>query len=159
MRVRGFREGDTDGVVELWEACGLTRAWNDPRKDIARKLSVQREMFLVVEAEGADGGGVGADGGAVGADGGAARIVGSVMAGFEGHRGWVNYLAVAPELRGRGIARGLMAEVERMLLERGCPKINLQIREGNDAVLAFYRALGYEPDRATSLGKRLIADD
>jgi ribosomal protein S18 acetylase RimI-like enzyme/AcrR family transcriptional regulator len=136
--LRSFRDADTEPVVALWMECGLTRAWNDPRKDIARKLGVQRDLFLVAEAGG--------------------RVVGTAMAGYDGHRAWVNYLAVAPALQGRGLGRRLMAEVERLLLERGCPKVNLQIREGNEPVMEFYRALGYERDAAVSFGKRLIAD-
>ncbi|MCS5723983.1 GNAT family acetyltransferase [Herbiconiux sp. CPCC 203407] len=138
IRLRAFREPDTEAVVALWMECGLTRAWNDPRKDVARKLGVQRDLFLVAEADG--------------------RVVGTAMAGYDGHRAWVNYLAVAPALQGHGLGRRLMAEAERLLLERGCPKVNLQIREGNEPVMEFYRALGYERDAAVSFGKRLIAD-
>lgn len=87
------------------------------------------------------------------------RIIATVMAGYEGHRGWVNYLAVAPEHRRRGIGQALMAEVERLLLERGCPKVCLLVRTSNAAVLEFYRSLGYAQDEAVSLGKRLINDE
>ncbi|GAA2239383.1 GNAT family acetyltransferase [Herbiconiux moechotypicola] len=154
LRIRAFREEDTEAVVALWEAAGLTRAWNDPRRDIVRKLEVQRELFLVGELPGETDGGDG--GGGVGVGG---RIVASVMAGYEGHRGWVNYLAVAPGERGRGHARRLMDEVEELLTARGCPKLNLQVREGNDAAIGFYRALGYTQDASLSFGKRLIPDD
>lgn len=138
MRIRPFEERDTEAVVALWEAAGLTRPWNDPRKDIARKLEVQRELFLVGEVD--------------------ARVVATAMAGYDGHRGWVNYLAVDPAHRGAGHGRALMHEIERLLAERGCPKLNLQVREGNDGALAFYRALGYDVDVVASLGKRLIPD-
>jgi ribosomal protein S18 acetylase RimI-like enzyme len=136
--IRPFHEDDTEAVVALWEESGLTRPWNDPRKDIARKLGVQREWFLVVEDEG--------------------QVVASVMAGYDGHRGWVNYLAVAPSHRGRGIARALMAEVERLLGDAGCPKVNLQVRTTNEAALGFYERLGYKRDDAISLGRRLEHD-
>ena len=126
-------------VVALWEASGLTRPWNDPRKDIARKLEVQRELFLVGELDG--------------------RVIATAMAGYEGHRGWVNYLAVDATHRGAGHGRAIMAEVERLLTERGCPKLNLQVRADNEQALEFYRALGYGVDAAVSLGKRLIPDD
>ncbi len=139
MRIRPFDPLDTEPVVALWEACGLVRPWNDPRKDIARKLTVQPEMFLV---------------GVDDAD----AVLASAMVGYDGHRGWVNYLAVAPSAQGEGLGRALMAEAERMLVERGCPKLNLQIRAGNERVMAFYRALGYAEDGAVSFGKRLIAD-
>lgn len=139
MNIRGFRVEDTEQVVELWMDCGLTRPWNNPRKDIKRKLAVQPELFLVGESQG--------------------RIVASVMAGYEGHRGWVNYLAVSPTLQTGGFGRQLMNDVEARLLALGCPKVNLQVREGNDAAMAFYRRLGYTEDRAVGFGKRLIADD
>ncbi|MBF4605996.1 GNAT family acetyltransferase [Curtobacterium sp. VKM Ac-1393] len=138
-RIRPFRADDTEAVVALWESCGLVRPWNDPRRDIARKLTVQPELFLVAEHE----------------DGG---IVAAGMAGFDGHRGWVNYLAVQPDLQGSGLGRTLMAAFERLLTELGCPKLNLQIRAGNEQVLGFYESLGYSDDRTVSLGKRLIPD-
>jgi ribosomal protein S18 acetylase RimI-like enzyme len=136
--IRPFAEADTEAVVGLWRECGLTRPWNDPYKDIARKLQVQRELFLVGEADGA--------------------IVSSVMAGYEGHRGWVYYLAVAPSHRQRGFARELMQHVEAALLARGCPKISLLVRSTNTAVLDFYARIGYAQDPAVPLGKRLIPD-
>lgn len=138
MLIRAFRKGDEDAVVALWQACGLTRPWNDPRKDIARKLTVQPELFLVGELDG--------------------KVVATLMAGFEGHRGWVNYLAVAPEHRRRGFARVLMQEAEDRLLALGCPKANVQVRDSNQEALGFYKSIGYLQDEAVSLGKRLIAD-
>ena len=137
--VRPFADDDEDAVVALWAAAGLTRPWNDPHRDIARKKQVQRELFLVAE-----------DGGAV---------VGTAMAGYDGHRGWVFYLAVAPERQGGGLGRTLMTAAESRLLALGCPKVIVQIRSGNEAVAAFYDRLGYAADAATSLGKRLIPDD
>ena len=138
-QIRIFDPADTEPVVALWEARGLVRPWNDPRRDIARKATVQPELFLV----------------AVDDD----EIVAAGMAGFDGHRGWVNYLAVAPDRRGAGIGRTLMTEFEQRLEALGCPKVNLQVRAGNEEVLAFYRALGYGVDDVVSLGKRLIPDD
>jgi ribosomal protein S18 acetylase RimI-like enzyme len=138
MQIRAFRESDEEDVVALWHSCGLTRPWNDPRKDIARKLTVQPELFLVGELEG--------------------KLMASVMAGFEGHRGWVNYLAVAPDARGRGHGANLMKAVEAMFIERGCPKVNLMVRSTNHAGLAFYRRLGYTSDDVVAMGKRLIPD-
>ncbi|MDE0227473.1 MAG: GNAT family N-acetyltransferase, partial [Spirochaetaceae bacterium] len=81
-----------------------------------------------------------------------------VMAGYEGHRGWINYLAVATEYRGRGFGRRLMDEVEARLLAIGCPKINLQIRRSNTEAVEFYRSLGFTEDDSVSMGKRLIPD-
>lgn len=136
--VRPYREADEAQVVALWQECGLTRPWNDPHKDIARKLQVQRELFLVVEREG--------------------RVAATIMAGYDGHRGWVYYLAVAPAYRGQGIATQLMRHVEGELEARGCPKLSLLVRSTNAGVLAFYRKLGYAQDESVPLGKRLIAD-
>jgi ribosomal protein S18 acetylase RimI-like enzyme len=137
--IRPFRIEDEAAVVDLWTRCGLVRPWNDPHKDIARKLSQHPELFLVGTLDG--------------------QLVATVMAGYEGHRGWINYLAVAPEQRRAGHGRTLMAEAERLLRAIGCPKINLQIRRGNAAVSAFYAALGYVEDEVISMGKRLEHDD
>jgi ribosomal protein S18 acetylase RimI-like enzyme len=136
--VRAFKESDEARVIELWMFGGLTKPWNDPKKDIARKLKVQRELFLVAELDGV--------------------VVGVVMAGYEGHRGWVNYLAVDIGQRRRGIGTALMRDVERRLRLLGCPKINLQIRRENAAVQSFYAALGFTDDAVVSLGKRLESD-
>lgn len=138
MQIRPFRPEDEAAVIALWQRCGLTRPWNDPHKDIQRKLTTQPELFLVGERDG--------------------LLVASVMAGFDGHRGWVNYLAVDPERQRQGLGRLLMREVEQRLCDLGCPKLNLQLRSDNQAVLAFYRRLGYEVDEVVSLGKRLIVD-
>lgn len=140
--LRAFTPADTEPVVALWEACGLVRPWNDPRRDIARKLSVQPELFLVAED----------------ADDTDRPVVGAGMAGFDGHRGWVNYLAVRPDLQGSGLGRAFMTEFERLLTALGCPKLNLQVRAGNERVIGFYESLGYTDDRTVSLGKRLIPD-
>jgi ribosomal protein S18 acetylase RimI-like enzyme len=147
---RPFRPDDTAAVVALWEACGLLRPWNDPRRDIARKVAEQPELFLVAEQP---------DQPEQPEHDDERTVVGVGMAGYDGHRGWVNYLAVRPDLQGSGLGRAFMAEFERLLTERGCPKVNVQVREGNEQVLGFYASLGYAPDRAVSLGKRLIADD
>jgi ribosomal protein S18 acetylase RimI-like enzyme len=139
LRIRAYETPDEEAVVALWQACGLTRPWNDPHRDIARKLTEQPELFLVGTQENA--------------------IVATAMAGFDGHRGWVYYLAVAPHCRGKGYGRRLMQEAERLLTERGCPKLNLQVRTGNAQTIAFYRRLGYSVDDTVSLGRRLIPDD
>ena len=146
--IRIFDRADTEAVVALWEACGLVRPWNDPRRDIARKLMVQPDLFLVAVDSGVNADEIDGD-----------EIVGAGMAGFDGHRGWVNYLAVAPDRRGAGIGRTLMTEFEQRLEALGCPKVNLQVRAGNEDVLAFYRAFGYGVDDVVSLGKRLIPDN
>ena len=139
MKIRPFEIADSDAVICLWEECGLVRPWNDSRRDIECKLTEQPELFLVGEVAG--------------------EVVASAMFGFDGTRGWVHYLAVAPTSQGHSLGRTLMAEGERLLLQRGCPKINLQVREGNEAVLGFYRAIGYQQDAVVSLGKRLVPDN
>jgi ribosomal protein S18 acetylase RimI-like enzyme len=139
VRIRPFEAADTESVVALWRAAGLVVPWNDPYRDIERKLTVQPDLFLVAEAA-------------------AGAVVGSAMVGYDGHRGWVNYLAVDVAQRGSGLGRQLMAQAERLLVARGCPKLNLQVRSTNTAVIEWYRTLGYEPDGAISLGKRLIPD-
>lgn len=138
MQIRPFQAADEAAVIALWQACGLTRPWNDPALDIRRKLTVQPELFLVGEID--------------------QRIVASAMAGFDGHRGWINYLGVAPEHRRKGLARALVEHAEALLRERDCPKLNLQVRNDNAEALGFYMALGYGQDAVISLGKRLIVD-
>lgn len=148
IAIRAFERADTDAVVALWEDAGLTRPWNDPRADIERKLAVQPELFLVAEERTPD----------PSHDHAGARIVGSVMAGYDGHRGWLYYLASASDRRGAGIGRALVAEAERLLHAMGCPKVQLMVRVGNEQVLGFYDALGYERFEVGNTGKRLIHD-
>lgn len=137
-QVRKFNIEDTEMTISLWEDCGLTRPWNDPRADIARKLTTQPELFLVIP------------------DG--HRIVASVMAGYDGHCGWMYYLATAPSHRGQGLGQALVAEVERRLEQLGCPKSQLMVRTDNSDAIGFYTALGYETNAVSVLGKRLIED-
>ena len=138
MEIRVFRQADFEEVITLWERCDLLRAWNDPEMDIERKLNHDPDLFLVAEVSG--------------------EIVGSIMGGYDGHRGSAYYLGVHPEFRGRGIANALLNRLEKKLIARGCPKINIQIREENDVVLGMYERLGYEHQDVISLGKRLIED-
>ncbi len=142
--LRVFLPEDAAALIQLWQRCGLTRPWNDPAQDIARKLADSPELLAVLTLA-APGQGAGA-------------LVGSVMAGYDGHRGWINYLAVAPEYQRQGAGRQLMAWAQAQLQARGCAKINLQVRRGNAQVLDFYRALGFVPDDLLSLGLRLVAD-
>ena len=138
MQIRPFEMSDQEAVIALWERCGLTRPWNDPRKDIARKVRTQPELFLVGVLDG--------------------EPVATVMAGYEGHRGWIQYLGVDPRRQRQGLGRALMAEAERRLREAGCPKINLQVRASNAEVIAFYRRLGFAVEDVVNLGKRLEHD-
>jgi ribosomal protein S18 acetylase RimI-like enzyme len=138
LQIRPFELRDQDAVVSLWHRCDLVTPGNDPIEDIRRKLRVRPDLFLVGTVDDV--------------------VVGSVMAGYEGHRGWINYLAVDPSRRGEGFGRRLMDEAERSLGNEGCAKINLQVRSTNAGVIAFYAHLGYERDEVVSLGKRLIDD-
>jgi ribosomal protein S18 acetylase RimI-like enzyme len=136
--LRAYRPSDHDALVSLWSRCGLLRPWNDPSRDIQRKLAHDPGGMLVLEAGN--------------------RLAGAVMAGYDGHRGWVNYLAVDPAYQRRGLGRLLMDEAERRLRAAGCPKVNLQVRTSNEHAVAFYRHLGYNIDDVVSMGKRLIDD-
>jgi len=138
MNIRAFQASDESAVIQLWQRAGLIRSWNNPHKDILRKLKVQSQWFLVAEQD--------------------QKINASIMAGYDGHRGWINYLAVDPMSQGSGIGRKMMEHAEQLLLEFGCPKINLQIRRGNREVIAFYEKLGYLEDDVVSFSKRLIED-
>jgi ribosomal protein S18 acetylase RimI-like enzyme len=138
MLIRAFESSDQDDVISLWGRCGLLRPWNDPKKDIERKLALQPELFLV------------------GCE--ATVLVASAMAGYDGHRGAVYYLAVEPGRQKLGLGRALMAEVERRLMQMGCPKINILIRSSNLVVQDFYVSLGYKAEAIACMGKRLIAD-
>ena len=139
VTIRPFALRDTESVITLWQEAGLTRSWNNPHLDIQRKLTVQPELFLLAVDE-------------------RDEVIGSVMAGYDGHRGWLYYLASALSHRRQGIARALVEEAEEKLLEMGCPKVQLMVRPGNEATMAFYDALGYEEFEVGATGKRLIAD-
>jgi len=139
MQIRPFNETDRIQVVSLWGRCGLIVPWNDPHADIDRKLRIQPELFLVGEIDGA--------------------VVATAMGGYDGHRGWVFYLAVDPRRRRRGLGRMIMERLERLLLERGCPKINLEVRRSNLDVMRFYERIGYRDNDVVGLGKRLIEDE
>ena len=136
--IRPFKEGDGEALVSLWNMCKLTVPWNDPYKDIARKLKVQAELLLVGYFED--------------------KLIASVMAGYDGHRGWINYFAVHPDFQARGYGKQLMDNVENGLRELGCPKINLQIREENDKVFSYYQKLGFVEEKRINMGKRLEND-
>lgn len=139
LEIRPFDLCDEDAVVQLWTDCGLVVPWNNPHRDIQRKLKVQSDMFLVACLNG--------------------KIIASVMAGYDGHRGWINYLAVHPQHQRAGIAKRMMDEVEGRLQAVGCPKINLQVRSTNAAVIEFYKRIGFKTDDVVSLGKRLEPDE
>ncbi len=126
---------DAEAVIALWQECGLTRPWNDPAQDFARAVGSESSTVLVAESDGG--------------------LMGSVMVGDDGHRGWVYYLAVAEGARRTGLGRKLMAAAEDWLRARGCPKIQLMVRDGNAEALGFYAALGLEPQGVVTLGRFL----
>ena len=136
--IRPYQPQDEAAVLQLWLQCNLVVPQNNPERDIKRKLRVNPEWFLV---------------GIIGG-----HIVATCMAGYEGHRGWINYLAVSPQHRRQGIGRRIMEEAEKRLRFAGCPKINLQLRETNEEVIKFYTRIGYTRDPVVSMGKRLEPD-
>ena len=138
MKIRPFILGDEEAVIALWHKCNLIRPNNDPKKDIDRKLKANPELFLV------------------GVEGN--KIIATAMGGYEGHRGWVNYLGVDPACRKKGLGRKMMEAIEKKLLQSGCPKLNLQVLIGNTGAMKFYERIGYKKDEVFSFGKRLIPD-
>jgi len=136
LEVRPFREADDAEVVALWKRVFPDeRAWNEPAAYIQRKLAVQRELFLVGALDGA--------------------VVATVVAGYDGVRGWIYHLAVAPAHRRHGYGRAMMADAEARLRALGCAKINLQIFRSNAEVVRFYERLGYALEDRLSMGRRI----
>ncbi len=139
MKIREYHESDMDQVVSLWNDCALIVPWNDPRKDIARKMREKPNLFLVGEID--------------------ECIIATVMGGYEGHRGWINYLAVRPQFQGQGYGERMMNEIESRLLALNCPKVNLLVRNTNERVIDFYEKMGYKIKAVVCIGKRLISDE
>ncbi|MEQ8992770.1 MAG: GNAT family acetyltransferase [Pseudomonadales bacterium] len=139
VEIRAFESRDADGVCGLWRTIfSVDPPWNEPEEVIALKMQVQPELFLVATRRG--------------------QIIGTVVAGFDGVRGWIHKLAVAPNVQGAGIARHLMNEAELRLQQMGCTKVNLQIRATNAHVQAFYEKLSYAAEDRISMAKRLTDD-
>ena len=139
MKISEFTDNQSDKVIALWEKCSLTRGWNNPEKDIARKNSDKNGKFLIGQID--------------------EVLMASIMIGYDGHRGSINYLAVDPDFSGAGYGKILIAEAEQLLLSVGCPKVNFCVRTDNNKVTEFYRQLGYAIEPVHLLGKRLIKDD
>ena len=139
MRLSEFHEDHAGAVVALWQKCGLTRPWNDPYRDIARKQTDKNGRFLVGHEAGS--------------------LIATIMVGYDGHRGSVNYIGVNPDVQQSGVGRVIMQRIEADLIAAGCPKLNLQVRSDNENVLAFYNRLDYQRDAKLSLSKRLISDN
>ena len=138
MKITPYSPEYENDVIELWRQCGLTRPWNNPRLDIERKRKVNPELFLVGLLDG--------------------KVVATVIGGYDGHRGWIHYLAVNPSYQRKGLGRQMMAAVEEKITAMGCPKINLQVRADNMGVIQFYESIGYETEDRVSMGKRLVED-
>jgi len=139
MDVRALGAAHRGAATALWRVAGLTRPWNDPAADYDRAVAGPTSAVLAAF------------------DGG--TLVGTVVVGHDGHRGWVYYLAVQPAVRGRGVGRELMRAAEAWLTERDVPKLNLMVRHDNAAAIAFYTALGYTDGDVTVLGKFLGPPD
>jgi len=135
FKIRLFQDSDRSDVIDLWHRCHLVVPQNDPQHDIDMKLKVQSDLFFVGTLSN--------------------KVVATVMAGYDGHRGWIYYLAVDPDYQRKQIGRRMMAKAESALQKRGCPKINLQVRTSNQAVISFYKRLGFSNDGVIGLGKRL----
>ncbi len=129
---------EVEAAVALWQACDLTRPWNDPRADARRAFAGASSTILAHRQDG--------------------RLVATVMVGADGHRGWVYYLAVAPDMRKRGLGEAMMRAAEQWVLARGMPKMQLMVRLENAAAAGFYHAIGYETEERLLLAKRLAED-
>ena len=138
LKIRSYHPDDEKAVIQLWIDCDLVVPQNNPKRDIERKLKVNSEWFLVGLFNG--------------------EVIATCMVGYEGHRGWINYLAVSPKNRRRGFATQMMNEAENLLKNAGCPKINLQIRDTNSQAIGFYKSIGFITDQVVSMGKRLEPD-
>jgi len=139
MKIRTYQLKDENQLINLWIECGLVVPWNDPKKDIQRKINDSPDLFFIGEIEG--------------------EIVASCMAAYDGHRGWIYFLAVKPEYQNRGYAKSILKQAEEALLNIGCPKIELMVRHSNDKVVTFYEHAGYKNDPVIILSKRLISDE
>ncbi|MEB3754603.1 GNAT family acetyltransferase [Acinetobacter sp. MD2(2019)] len=136
--IRPFQETDIEDLIGLWEACGLSRPWNNPEVDIFRKAQQNDHLFLIAVKD--------------------EKLIASVMGGYDGHRGWMHYLAVHPQQQRLGVATALIQQIEKRLIAMGCPKVQLLVRQENLSILNFYDQLGYEEVDAVCVGKRLIQD-
>ena len=136
--IRNYEYGDKKDVLNVWKECKLLRSWKNPKLDIDRKKTFQKDLVFVGEV--------------------ASKVIATAMFGYDGHRGWLNYLGVIPKFQNRGFGKELLMFGEAKLVELDCPKLNLQIRTENEEAINFYKASGYSEDGVISFGKRLIED-
>ncbi len=139
MIIRTYNPKDESQIISLWKECNLVVAWNDPAKDIERKCDENPDLFFVGVFNG--------------------EIVGSCMAGYDGHRGWIYYLAVKPEFQKKNFGQQLVEHAQTVLISLGCPKINLMVRKTNKKAINFYKTIGYNDDPVIVLSKRLVKDE
>ncbi len=135
FKIRNYKPDDREAVIEVWDKCRLLSPQNDPVKDIQKKMEFQPELFFICELND--------------------KIVGTVMAGYDGHRGWINYLGILPEFQKRGAGSLLLNYAVDKLKGLGCPKVNLQVRDTNLGVTDFYIKNGFKFDQVKSMGRRL----
>jgi ribosomal protein S18 acetylase RimI-like enzyme len=136
MNIRVYESSDERSVIDLWkQVFGYSAPHNEPGFSIRKKLQVQPELLFVAMEDG--------------------TLAGTVMGGYDGHRGWIYSLAVSPRYRRRGIGVALVRHVEKALGELGCPKVNLQVLADNRQIIAFYQKLGYAVEERINLGKLL----
>jgi ribosomal protein S18 acetylase RimI-like enzyme len=135
VTIRPYEDEDEAQVIALWRDCNLIVPWNDPERDIALKRAIQPELFLVGVIE--------------------ERVIATAMAGYEGHRGWLNYVAVAPQHQRQGVGRRIVEAAVARMQAMGCPKVNLQVRDTNRAVIEFYERLGFQVEKVVGMGRRL----
>jgi ribosomal protein S18 acetylase RimI-like enzyme len=138
MKIQPYSPEYETAVIALWQKCNLVRPQNNPKKDIARKLKVNPELFLVGLIDG--------------------KVVATAMGGYDGHRGWVNYVGVDPAYKRQGLGRQIMEALVQALLAKGCPKFNLLVRTDNLGAIKFYENLGFNREDCVEMGKRLIPD-
>lgn len=136
--IRTYQDTDLEDIIQLWERCDLTRPWNNPEIDIFRKIAQKDDLFLVAVKD--------------------QQIIATLMGGYDGHRGWMNYLAVHPHHQRNGVATALIQQLEKRLTALGCPSLQLLVRKENIDVQNFYEQLGYEELEVVCLAKRLISD-
>jgi ribosomal protein S18 acetylase RimI-like enzyme len=135
FQITRYSPKNQNAVIALWNACNLIVPQNDPLEDIQKKLAFQPELFFIALLDG--------------------QLIGSVMVGYEGHRGWIQYLAVLPAYQKRGYGRKLVNKAIGELRKLDCVKVNLQVRRSNAAVVDFYKHLGFEEEERISMGMRL----